>query len=46
MSLPRLYTANILSEYIKCVQEGVVHVHVTVTVCPSVFEPNTAINPA
>ena len=31
--------------YIKCVQDGVVHVHVIVTVFPSVFEPNTTINP-
>jgi hypothetical protein len=45
VSLPRRYTANILPEYIKCVQDGVVHVHVIVTVCPSVFEPNTTINP-
>jgi len=45
VSVPRPYTANILPEYITCVQDGVVHVHLVVTVYSSVFEPNTTINP-
>jgi hypothetical protein len=31
--------------HIKCVQDGVVHVHIIVTVCPSVSVPNTTLNP-